>query len=92
MTGSTCFPAARIVPLHRAEAIDGFQLMSIQPGSLFARLDIRSGDRLLRIDDRTLASPEDAIDLVHRFYDRAVESVELERNGTVLRKELVVIE
>ncbi len=65
----------------------GFRLVWAQPGSLYARLGLVGGDTVRRINGFALDGPESALAIYGRLREASQLDVELERSGTVLRRE-----
>ena len=80
----------RIVPFFKDGAAQGFKLFSIRPDSLFARLGLRNGDVLQRINGLSLESPDRAFEAYNRLRDSSRIELEVERNGQVVHQTYTV--
>jgi general secretion pathway protein C len=80
----------RIVPAFKDGAPNGFKLFSIRPDSLFARLGLRNGDVLQRINGLSLSSPDRALEAYSRLRDASRIELEVERQGEVIRQTYTV--
>jgi general secretion pathway protein C len=83
--------SARIVPAFRDGIARGFKVFSIRPDSLYASVGIQNGDLIERINGIELTSPEKALALYSTLRGARRLEVELERNGTSLRKIVTVL-
>lgn len=75
---------ARIVPAFRDGVAIGFKLVRIQPCSFYAQAGIRSGDVIVRVNDRALTSPEIALDVWASLRTAPLFRVDLERDGRLV--------
>jgi S1-C subfamily serine protease len=76
--------SARLVPAVKDGQLIGLKLFAIRPGSLFAILLLRNGDLVRKVDGRSIASPEQALETYAKVRNTKSISVELERAGQPL--------
>jgi general secretion pathway protein C len=81
---------ARIVPSFKNGVANGFKLFSIQPGSLYASIGIENGDVIQRINGYEINSPEKALELYQKLRESGHVTIELERQGQVIRKDYTI--
>lgn len=77
---------ARIVPAFKDGQANGFKLFSIRPDSIYSKIGIQNGDVIRRINGYDLNSPEKALEVYSKLKEAGRIEIELERNGSVLRK------
>ena len=77
---------ARIVPAFKDGQAQGFKLFSIRPDSLYTKIGIQNGDVIRRINGNDINSPEKALEIYSKLRDANRIDIEIERNGTPLRK------
>lgn len=77
---------ARVVPAFRDGTPQGFKLFAIQPGSLYERLGLQSGDVVRRINGMTLDTPETALRAFNLLRESRLIRIELERQGLPVQK------
>ncbi|MBN8226886.1 general secretion pathway protein GspC [Corallococcus macrosporus] len=77
---------ARVVPSFRDGRPVGFKLFSIREGSFYARLGLRNGDVLQRINGLDLDSPDKALEAFHTLRDSRRIELQIERDGAPVRK------
>lgn len=77
---------ARIVPAFKDGVAQGFKLFSIRPDSLYTKIGIQNGDVIKRINGYDLNSPEKALEIYSKLKEASRIDIEVERNGSVLRK------
>ncbi len=77
---------ARIVPAFKDGQAEGFKLFSIRPDSLYSKIGIVNGDVIKRINGFEMNSPEKALEVYTKLKDTNRIDIELDRNGTTLRK------
>ncbi|HET7753871.1 MAG TPA: type II secretion system protein GspC [Anaeromyxobacteraceae bacterium] len=78
---------ARIVPSFKNGVANGFKLFSIQPNSLYANIGVENGDVIQRINGYEINSPDKALEVYQKLRESSHITIELERNGRVIRKE-----
>ncbi len=84
---NTLATQARIVPSFKNGVANGFKLFSIQPGSLYSSIGIENGDVIQRINGYELNSPEKALELYQKLREAGHVTIEVERQGQVIKKE-----
>jgi general secretion pathway protein C len=84
---NTIATQARIVPSFKNGVANGFKLFSIQPGSLYASIGVENGDVIQRINGYEINSPEKALELYQKLREAGHVTIELERQGQVIKKE-----
>jgi general secretion pathway protein C len=77
---------ARIVPAFKDGQAEGFKLFSIRPDSLYSKIGIVNGDVIKRINGFEMNSPEKALEVYTKLKDANRIDIEVDRNGTTLRK------
>src|SRR5512143_1086497 len=78
---------ARIVPSFKNGVANGFKLFSIQPGSLYSAIGVQNGDVIQRINGYEINSPDKALEVYQKLRESNHITIEIERNGQVVRKE-----
>jgi general secretion pathway protein C len=77
---------ARIVPAFKDGQAQGFKLFSIRPDSIYSKIGVQNGDVIRRINGFELNSPEKALEVYSRLKEASRIEIEIERNGSTLRK------
>ncbi len=77
---------ARIVPAFKDGVAQGFKLFSIRPDSIYTKIGIQNGDVIKRINGFDLNSPEKALEVYSKLKEANRIDIEVERNGSVVRK------
>ena len=77
---------ARIVPAFKDGKAQGFKLFSIRPNSLYSKIGVQNGDVIKRINGFEMNSPEKALEVYTKMKDANRIDIEIERNGSVVRK------
>ncbi len=77
---------ARIVPAFKDGVAQGFKLFSIRPDSIYSKIGVQNGDVIKRINGFDLNSPEKALEVYSKLKEANRVDLELERNGTTIRK------
>ena len=77
---------AHFVPVFREGQAFGFALVRIQPRSAYAKLGLREGDIVRRIDGLELTSPERVLGAWEHFRSAAPVVLDIERGGRMIRK------
>lgn len=80
---------ARLVPSFNGVG-DGFKLYAIRPESLFARLGLLNGDKVVRLNGLAMSGVESALEAYARLREASHFQLELERNGQPVRKTYTV--
>jgi len=81
---------ARIVPAFKDGQAEGFKLFSIRPDSLYSKIGIVNGDVIKRINGFEMNSPEKALEVYTKLKDANRIDIELDRNGSTMRKTYTV--
>jgi general secretion pathway protein C len=77
---------ARIVPAFQDGVAKGFKLFSIRPDSLYQKIGVQNGDIIRRINGYDMNSPEKALEVYSKLKEASRVDIEVERNGSVVRK------
>jgi general secretion pathway protein C len=77
---------ARIVPVFKNGVAHGLKLFAIRPDSLYSKIGIQNGDVIKRINGFDLNSAEKALEIYSKLKDSNRIDIEVERNGSLLRK------
>ncbi|HSP80840.1 MAG TPA: type II secretion system protein GspC [Myxococcaceae bacterium] len=77
---------ARIVPAFKDGQAQGFKLFSIRPDSIYSKIGVQNGDVIKRINGFELNSPEKALEVYTKLKEASRIEIELERNGSSIRK------
>ncbi|WP_224249439.1 type II secretion system protein GspC [Hyalangium gracile] len=77
---------ARIVPAFKDGQAQGFKLFSIRPDSIYSKIGVQNGDVIRRINGFDLNSPEKALEVYSKLKESSRIEIEIERNGTPIRK------
>ncbi|HVO84216.1 MAG TPA: type II secretion system protein GspC [Syntrophobacteria bacterium] len=70
---------ARIRPYLEANKPAGFLVSDIKPGSIFAKMGLRNGDVVQKINDQNISSPEQAIELYQGLMEGGGIALEIKR-------------
>jgi general secretion pathway protein C len=76
---------ARVVPTFVDGQPRGFKLLSIRPGSLYARIGLQNGDTLRRINGLSLESADQGLAAYAQLREAPRIDLDVERNGQPLR-------
>jgi len=76
----------RIAPAYREGQPEGFKVFAIRPGSLFSRIGMVNGDVIRRINGFEMSTPENALEAYTRLRGANQVEIELDRNGSAIRK------
>jgi general secretion pathway protein C len=77
---------ARVVPSFINGVPKGFKLFAMRPDSIYARLGLKNGDILQRVNGYTLDSPTQALEAYNHLRGSSRIEIEVERDGQILRK------
>ncbi|NRD50976.1 type II secretion system protein GspC [Corallococcus exiguus] len=77
---------ARVVPAFKDGRPVGFKLFSIREESFYARMGLRNGDVLQRINGLDLDSPDKALEAFTKLRDARRIELQIERGGAPVRK------
>ena len=75
---------ARIVPSFRNGKANGFKLFSIKPGSIYAKIGLRNGDVIQKINGYELNSPDKALEIYQKLRDSTSVTIDLLRRGKTM--------
>jgi general secretion pathway protein C len=78
---------ARIVPSFKNGVANGFKVFSIQPNSFYSAIGVENGDVIQKINGYEMNSPDKALEIYQKLREARHVTVDLERNGQVIRKE-----
>jgi general secretion pathway protein C len=78
---------ARIVPSFRNGVANGFKVFSIQPNSFYTAIGVQNGDVIQKINGYEINSPDKALEIYQKLREARHVTVDIERNGQVIRKE-----
>jgi general secretion pathway protein C len=81
---------ARVVPSFSNGIAKGFKLFAMRPDSIYARLGLKNGDILQRVNGFTLDSPTQTLEAYNHLRGSSRIELEFERDGQVLRKTYAV--
>ncbi len=81
---------ARIVPAFKDGQAQGFKLFSIRPDSIYSKIGVQNGDVIKRINGFELNSPEKALEVYTKLKEASRIEIELERNGSSIRKNYTI--
>jgi general secretion pathway protein C len=77
---------ARMVPVYKDGVAHGLKLFAIRSDSLYTKVGIQNGDVIKRINGFDLNRPEKALEIYSKLKDSNRIDIEIERNGSLLRK------
>jgi len=72
---------ARVVPAFEGGQSIGFKLFSIRPNSLYAKIGLKNGDIVTRINGYEINSPDKALEIYQKLKDSKQINVDLKRRG-----------
>jgi len=78
---------ARIVPSFKNGVANGFKVFSIQPNSFYSAIGVENGDVIQKINGYEINSPDKALEIYQKLREARHVTVDVERNGQVIRKE-----
>jgi general secretion pathway protein C len=78
---------ARIVPSFKNGVANGFKVFSIQPNSFYSAIGVENGDVIQKINGYEINSPDKALEIYQKLREARHVTVDLERNGQIIRKE-----
>jgi general secretion pathway protein C len=81
---------ARVVPSFTNGVAKGFKLFAMRPDSIYARLGLKNGDILQRVNGFALDSPPNALEAYQHLRSSSRIELEVERDGQLLRKTYAV--
>jgi len=83
-------PWPRVVPLARAGEPVGFRLFGVAGNSPFAALGLASGDLLLQVNGRSLATPAAALEAFTALRAAGHVALSIERDGRLIRMDYAI--
>jgi general secretion pathway protein C len=75
---------ARALPNMVGGKVDGFKIVEIQDGSLFAKLGIQQNDTIKEVDGERLDSPAKAMELYNALKNKQQVHITIERGGKTM--------
>jgi general secretion pathway protein C len=90
LSGGMTPPWPRIVPESRNDALAGFRVFGIRPGSPFAALGLSNGDLLLAVNGRSIATAEAAMAAFAPLRAASHVWLEVERDGRRVRLDYAI--
>lgn len=80
----------RALPVMAGGAAVGFQLLGVRAGGLASRIGLQNGDVLTTLNQRSLATPEAALQALTAAKDEPVIRIGLERAGKKIERRLLL--
>ena len=77
---------ARVVPNLKGGKVKGYKIFAIRPKSLYAKMGLKNGDVIERINGLEISSPEQALELFQQLKSESYFQIDLIRRG---RKETI---
>lgn len=74
-------PGTRIVPSFEKGRADGFKLFGIRPNSLYAKVGLKNGDVVVRINGFSITNPDEALAAYDKLRDAKTFRIEVRRQG-----------
>jgi general secretion pathway protein C len=71
----------RVVPNFQDGKADGFKVFAIKPNSIFAKVGLKNGDVIRRVNDNDITSPEKAFQIFQELRNEKHLSLEISRRG-----------
>ncbi len=87
---STLAKQARVMPSVRDGVTRGFKMYGVRPDSLPKRLGFKNGDLVTSVNGLPLTGMDHAMAAYSKLRNATVLTVELERKGEVLHKEITI--
>ncbi len=78
---------ARVVPNLKAGKVNGYKIFAIKPDSLYAKVGLKNGDVIERVNGMELTGPEQALELFQQLKSESHFQIDLLRRG---RKETLI--
>ncbi len=82
---------ARFVPAMQGGRPDGFRVYAIHPGSLFDKLGMQNGDRVVTINGMSLATPDQALGIYSKLRNASHLSMQLDRHGSLTTLDYTIL-
>jgi len=74
----------KVVPYYRGGAYRGVKLVGIRPFSFYRAIGLRSGDIVLRVNDKEITNPSSAFDMLDLLQTAKKAHFTVERRGKVI--------
>jgi general secretion pathway protein C len=71
----------RVVPNFQDGKADGFKVFAIKPNSIFAKVGLKNGDVIRKVNDNDITSPEKAFQIFQELRNEKNLSIEISRRG-----------
>lgn len=71
----------RVVPNFQDGKADGFKVFAIKPDSIFAKVGLKNGDVIRKVNDNDITSPEKAFGIFQELRNEKNLSIEISRRG-----------
>jgi general secretion pathway protein C len=71
----------RVVPNFKDGQADGFKVFAIKPQSIFAKVGLKNGDIIRKVNDRDITSPDKAFEAFQELRNEKNLTVEISRRG-----------
>jgi general secretion pathway protein C len=71
----------RVVPNFQDGKPDGFKVFAIKPDSIFAKVGLKNGDVIRKVNDNDISSPEKALQIFQELRNEKNLSIEISRRG-----------
>jgi general secretion pathway protein C len=71
----------RVVPNFQDGKADGFKVFAIKPQSIFAKVGLKNGDVIRKVNDNDITSPEKAFQIFQELRNEKNLSIEITRRG-----------
>ena len=71
----------RVVPNFQDGKADGFKVFAIKPESIFAKIGLKNGDVIRKVNDQDITSPEKAFGVFQELRNEKNLQVEISRRG-----------
>ncbi len=71
----------RVVPNFQDGKADGFKVFAIKPDSIFAKVGLKNGDVIRKVNDNDITSPEKAFQIFQDLRNEKNLSIEISRRG-----------
>ena len=72
---------ARIVPSFKNGKPNGFKLFSIKPGSIYAKIGLKNGDVIQKVNGYEMNSPDKALEIYQKLKNAQNVTVDVQRRG-----------
>ncbi|UCD84818.1 MAG: type II secretion system protein GspC [Deltaproteobacteria bacterium] len=77
---------ARVVPNMKGGKVKGYKIFAIKPNSLYAKIGLKNGDVIERVNELQISSPEQALEIFQQLKNESHFQIDLLRRG---RKESI---